>query len=82
MPDWLKSMIARDLAHNTLSDLRARVHWARTHGAYRERANWLAALGLSEGCYARDKPVHGEPADEIVGDRTQARQDTTANTFE
>lgn len=49
LPDWLKSMIARDLAHDTLADLRTRMRWAEAQGLYRERAQELAAQARALG---------------------------------
>jgi hypothetical protein len=49
LPDWLKRVIARDLAHDTLADLRKRVHWARARGVYRERTRDLALRARQNG---------------------------------
>lgn len=49
LPDWLKRIVARDLAHNTLADLRDRVRWARAHGAYRERSRFLELRARADG---------------------------------
>lgn len=48
LPDWLKNLIARDLAHDTLARLRSRTAWAHAHGTYRARAQELARLAASE----------------------------------
>jgi START domain len=44
LPDWVKNLVGRDLAHETLSRLRARSAWARTHGTYSARALHLRAI--------------------------------------
>jgi hypothetical protein len=44
LPDWVKNLVGRDLAHETLSRLRARSAWARTHGTYETRAVRLRAI--------------------------------------
>lgn len=49
LPDWLKRVIARDLAHDTLADLRKRVQWAKMRGAYRERMRGLALRARERG---------------------------------
>jgi hypothetical protein len=38
LPDWLKNMVGRDLAHQTLERLRERAGWALEHGTYARRA--------------------------------------------
>lgn len=49
LPDWLKRMIARDLTHDTLADLRARTRWALARGEYQRRAPDLAASARAQG---------------------------------
>ncbi len=49
LPEWLKRLVARDLAHNTLDDLRDRVRWAAQRGLYRERAQAIAELAVQSG---------------------------------
>jgi len=48
LPDWLKRLVARDLAHDTLERLRGRTAWARTSGIYRARAGELAAIARAD----------------------------------
>lgn len=49
LPDWLKRMIARDLTHDTLADLRARTRWAIARGEYERRTPDLAAAARAQG---------------------------------
>lgn len=49
LPEWLKKLVARNLAHDTLADLRERVRWARAHGLYRARPASLAAIAQRGG---------------------------------
>jgi hypothetical protein len=44
LPDWLKSLISKNFAHDTLDRLRDRVQWAERGGVYEERA---AAMAVS-----------------------------------
>jgi hypothetical protein len=44
LPDWVKNLVGRDLAHETLGRLRTRSAWARTHGTYDTRALRLRAI--------------------------------------
>jgi START domain len=53
LPDWLKQMIARDLSHDTLADLRRRTHWARERGVYGERRRALSASARAQGFRAQ-----------------------------
>lgn len=48
LPDWLKNLVARDLAHDTLDRLRRRAAWAAETGTYRVRAGELAAIATAE----------------------------------
>jgi START domain len=48
LPDWLKNLVARDLAHDTLDRLRQRAAWVEQHGTYRARARELAAIATAE----------------------------------
>lgn len=57
LPDWLKNLVARDLAHDTLDRLRSRAQWAEETATYRVRARELAALAESE----LDKQVQARP---------------------
>jgi hypothetical protein len=49
LPDWLKTLVARDLAHNTLSRLRERVRWARARDLYRSRAGEIELIARARG---------------------------------
>jgi hypothetical protein len=49
LPDWLKRMIARDLSHDTLADLRRRTDWALARGEYASRRDGLASLAQARG---------------------------------
>jgi hypothetical protein len=49
LPDWLKTMVARDLAHNTLSRLRDRARWAAQHNLYESRASALKTAARERG---------------------------------
>jgi hypothetical protein len=49
LPDWLKTLAAKDLAHQTLSRLRDRVAWARQRSLYRVRAEQLQDIARAEG---------------------------------
>jgi hypothetical protein len=49
LPDWLKRMIARDLTHDTLADLRKRTDWALARGEYASRRDGLASLARARG---------------------------------
>jgi hypothetical protein len=44
LPDWLKNMVGRDLAHETLARLRGRAAWAATQGTYAARAASLRSI--------------------------------------
>lgn len=44
LPDWLKNMVARDLAHQTLQRLRERAGWAEGCGVYAQRAAKLQRI--------------------------------------
>lgn len=44
LPDWLKNLVGRDLAHDTLHRLRERTRWAEKHHAYAARAPRLREL--------------------------------------
>ncbi len=41
LPDWLKNVVGRDLAHQTLLKLRERARWATEQGVYAARAAQL-----------------------------------------
>jgi hypothetical protein len=41
LPDWLKTLVSRDLAHDTIARLAARVTWARAQAVYVRRAEEL-----------------------------------------
>ncbi len=49
LPDWLKRVIARDLTHDTLADLRKRTLWALARGEYSTRSRGLAATAQAQG---------------------------------
>ena len=49
LPDWLKRMVARDLAHDTLADLRTRVRWTSAQGTYRARTKRLELRARADG---------------------------------
>jgi hypothetical protein len=49
LPDWLKRLIARDLTHDTLADLRKRTLWALARGEYAARSRGLAASAQAHG---------------------------------
>ncbi len=49
LPDWLKSLVVKNLAHDTLDDLRDRVRWAERQHLYSERAEHLAHHALQGG---------------------------------
>lgn len=51
LPDWLKNMVGRDLAHQTLERLRERASWALERGNYTRRAARLQ--GIARGVIAR-----------------------------
>lgn len=44
LPDWVKNIVGRDLAYETLNRLRKRSEWARTQGTYAARALRLQAI--------------------------------------
>jgi len=44
LPDWVKNLVGRDLAHETLSRLRKRAEWAVAQGTYVARAAHLRAI--------------------------------------
>jgi hypothetical protein len=44
LPDWVKNMVGRDLAHQTLYRLRERARWALERGAYEQRAAQLQRI--------------------------------------
>jgi hypothetical protein len=46
LPDWLKNMVARDLAHDTIQRLRERSEWAAARSAYAARSIRLRELGI------------------------------------
>ncbi|HEX5660429.1 MAG TPA: START domain-containing protein [Polyangiales bacterium] len=52
LPDWLKTLVVKNLAHDTLDDLRDRVRWARQRKLYEERAAMLAEHALQSGYVA------------------------------
>jgi hypothetical protein len=60
LPDWLKNMIGRDLAHQTLERLRERASWALEHGTYARRAARLQEV--ARGVVARREPRPPEVA--------------------
>jgi hypothetical protein len=43
LPDWLKTLVVKNLAHDTLDDLLDRVRWAQQQGLYKARAEYLAS---------------------------------------
>ena len=49
LPEWLRRRIVRNLAHDTLADLRDRVRWARQRGAYTARAASLVSAARGKG---------------------------------
>ncbi|MEY4510246.1 MAG: hypothetical protein RLZZ450_2368 [Pseudomonadota bacterium] len=49
LPDWLKGLVAKQLAHDTLARLRDRVRWARDASTYRVRAQQLEAQAHNSG---------------------------------
>jgi hypothetical protein len=49
LPAWLKLLVVKNLAHDTLDDLRDRVRWAQQRGLYDERAQALAQHALQSG---------------------------------
>lgn len=49
LPDWLKSMVSRDLAHDTLDRLRSRAAWAAERQLYQRRAAELKVTATSTG---------------------------------
>jgi hypothetical protein len=51
LPDWLKNMVGRDLAHQTLERLRERASWALQQGSYARRAARLHEI--ARGVVAR-----------------------------
>ncbi len=59
LPDWLKRLVARDLADDTLDDLRDRVRWAHDRGLYRGRIEALAVLAAANGFRARADASEG-----------------------
>jgi hypothetical protein len=44
LPDWVKNMVGRDLAHQTLHKLRERARWASEGGLYTQRAAQLQRI--------------------------------------
>jgi START domain len=44
LPDWVKNMVGRDLAHQTLQRLRERASWALERGVYVRRASQLQQI--------------------------------------
>ncbi|HEX6243484.1 MAG TPA: hypothetical protein VFZ61_21375, partial [Polyangiales bacterium] len=44
LPDWVKNMVGRDLAHETLARLRGRAEWALAQGTYTTRAATLRSI--------------------------------------
>ncbi|MFT3922971.1 MAG: START domain-containing protein [Myxococcales bacterium] len=63
LPDWLKAMVAKDLAHNTLARLRDRVRWASERKLYATRARELeqAARQLGFGAAVETQIVQNGP---------------------
>jgi hypothetical protein len=53
LPDWLKALISKNFAHDTLDRLRERLKWAEEGGVYRERAAAMAAEAEQSGYRAR-----------------------------
>jgi hypothetical protein len=49
LPDWLKALISRNFAHDTLARLRGRVQWAERSGVYGERAAAMASEAAQSG---------------------------------
>ncbi|HEY6880716.1 MAG TPA: START domain-containing protein [Polyangiales bacterium] len=49
LPDWLKALVAKNLAHDTLDDLRDRVRWAQQRGVYARRVHELAERAHASG---------------------------------
>jgi hypothetical protein len=49
LPDWLKTLVVKNLAHDTLDDLRERVGWARARGLYATRVAELARTAQHGG---------------------------------
>jgi START domain len=49
LPDWLKALVVKNLAHDTLDDLRERVRWAQQRGIYRARSQELAQQAERSG---------------------------------
>jgi hypothetical protein len=46
LPDWLKNLVGRDLAHDTLQRLRQRTEWAVARRTYVERSARLREFGV------------------------------------
>lgn len=67
LPDWLKQMIARDQAHNTLRDLRQRVRWTQRRGPYGLRAGQLKSEALLAGFGGQASHAGNPPAPAPAG---------------
>jgi hypothetical protein len=52
LPEWLKLLVVKNLAHDTLDDLRDRVRWAQQRGLYAARVKDLAQHALENGYLA------------------------------
>ncbi len=53
LPDWLKQLISKNFAHDTLDRLRDRVRWAEREGVYQLRAGQLEAAAARRGFQAQ-----------------------------
>lgn len=49
LPDWLKALVSRNLAHDTLSRLRGRAAWAKERALYLQRADELRIAATLRG---------------------------------